>query len=381
METRTFKNSGLQISLLGMGSMRLPLLSDKPKDIDKKAAFEMVDYACQNGVNYFDTAHFYHDGESEKVLGEALFRHPRESFFLATKMPSWAVKVPADAEKIFQLQLKQCRTDYFDFYLCHNLNKKYYPHYEKHQLMDFLTRMKQQGKIRFLGFSFHDDPPFLEKICRDHEWDFAQLQLNYLDWELQDAKTQYEILQKFNLPCIVMEPVRGGALADLSPKANEFFKTAAPDKSVTSWALRYAASLPNVLTVLSGMSNMEQLKDNIATLTNFQPITADQQQVIDRAVAIFKEQRTVPCTACRYCMECPSGVDIPGVLRLSNQYALSKNMWEYFFSYSTLDENTRAHCCTACGVCVCRCPQGINIPEQMAAIAAQTAEISNRFGK
>lgn len=215
MKYRTYQNSDLSISLLGLGCMRLPKIDPNKSDIDEAAAQEMVDYAYEHGINYFDTAHMYHDGASEEFMGRALKKFDRKSYFLATKMPVWMAESKEDIAKIFDLQLKRLQTDYFDFYLVHSLNVGHYQQMKEFGVYEFLKQKKEEGVIRHLGFSFHDKPELLEQICEEYEWDFAQIQLNYLDWEMQNAKRQYEILQAHHLPCIVMEPVRGGTLANL----------------------------------------------------------------------------------------------------------------------------------------------------------------------
>lgn len=375
MLKRNYKDTQLAISVLGLGCMRLPKISADKEDIDYEKAQEMVDYALAHGINYFDTAHMYHDGLSEEFVGKALKKHDRASFFLATKMPVWMAETPADVERIFNLQLEKLQTDYFDFYLVHALNTEIFKKCIDFGVYEFLCKKKAEGVIRHLGFSFHDKPEVLETICNTYEWDFAQIQLNYLDWEMQDAKQQYEILERHGLPCIVMEPVRGGTLASPCEAANELFKTARPDKSIASWAIRYAASLPNVMTVLSGMSNMEQLMDNIDTLTNFEPLTAGEYAVIDKAVEAYRTKDTVPCTGCRYCMDCPFGVDIPKMFKLYNDYAVDKNKDAYEKAYLAAPESERVDSCVACGKCALHCPQSIKIPERLAIIKDTVKEL------
>ena len=376
METRLFKNKE-KISLLGFGTMRLPRISEDKQDIDAKTAQQMTDDAIENGVNYFDTAYPYHNGESETFIGGALEKHDRSSFNLATKMPIWLIRSKNDTEKIFEEQLKKCRVDYFDFYLIHNINEAFFDSIEKYQIYDFLKQKQKEGKIRYLGFSFHDNPGLLEKTVLKYEWDFAQIQLNYLDWELQDAKRQYEILTEKEIPIIVMEPVRGGALATLSENAVEILKAADPAASPASWAIRYAATFPNVLTVLSGMSDMEQLKDNIKTMTDFRPLTDEDKKTIEKAVTAYRESLEIPCTYCRYCMECPSGVHIPKVFAKYNQQRAKgkdADTFYFFMEYSLLGEKRQAHQCTECGVCLSKCPQKIDIPAELKKIAAFAAK-------
>ena len=316
MEMRQYRDTGVEVSLLGMGCMRLPKLDPEKPDIDYVKAQEIIDYAYSHGVNYFDTAYVYHGGQSESFIGQALKKYPRESYFLATKMPIWCVKKQEDVERIFNEQLQKCQVDYFDFYLFHAQDAGNFKKCQEFGVYEFLSRMKAEGKIRRLGFSFHDTPEVLRHICDTYDWDFAQIQLNYLDWEMQDARTQYQILADRGIPVVVMEPVRGGALASPCDAANILFREERPDKSVASWAIRFVASLPGVLTVLSGMSDMEQVRDNVDTMTNFEPLTERDREIIDAALEAYRKKDTVPCTGCRYCMDCPFGVDIPKMFAL-----------------------------------------------------------------
>ncbi len=368
MEMRTYKNTDEKISLLGFGCMRLPLVGDTQK-IDTAMAQEMVDYAIKNGVNYFDTAYVYHEAMSEFFIGEALSKYPRSTFNLATKMPTWLISSEEDVHRIFDEQLKKCRVEYFDYYLIHNLQEESFKNAEKHNIYHLLREKQREGKIRRLGFSFHDRPSLLKEIVNKHEWDFVQIQLNYMDWELQDASRLYEILVEKGIPVIVMEPVRGGALNTLCPESVELLKKAAPDASIASWAIRYAASLHGVLTVLSGMSNLEQVRDNIKTMSDFHPLSQDDYDTINTALAKFRLSGKIPCTACRYCMDCPSGVDIPKVFAIYNRYhhcgTGPDERFLFDFEYQVLGKDKQAENCINCGVCVSNCPQAIDIPQWM----------------
>jgi predicted aldo/keto reductase-like oxidoreductase len=376
METRKYKDSNEFISLLGFGCMRLPLKGNGEGDIDKEKAQEMVDYAISYGINYFDSAYMYHEGKSELFIGEALAKYPRNSFNLATKMPVMFVHSEADVERIFQEQLKRCRVDYFDFYLLHNLSGSHLKMVEDHHIYEQIKEKQRQGKIRHLGFSFHDRPEILAKIIQKYDWDFAQIQLNYMDWELQDAKQQYKLLNDKGIQVVVMEPVRGGALATLSEKSLEIFTEENPHVSPASWALRFAASLPGVMTVLSGMSNITQMEDNIQTIANFQPLSQHEYAVIENALAAYRMSATIPCTACRYCMDCPEGIDIPKVLAVYNNYLIGKsnnrrmNDFVFEMEYELLGADKQAHHCVKCNQCAVQCPQHIDIPQWMETIAA-----------
>ncbi|MFR8002684.1 MAG: aldo/keto reductase [Hydrogeniiclostridium sp.] len=363
-------------SVLGLGMMRLPKAREGSEDIDRAKAQEIVDYAYSHGINYFDTAYRYHAGDSELFVGEALKKYPRESFYLASKMPIWEANTPADVEKIFNDQLKRCQVEYFDFYLCHSQNKENFKKIREFGAYEFLSKMKEEGKIRHLGFSFHDTPDVLKEIVETYSWNFAQIQLNYLDWEMQDAKAQYEILTEHGIPVMVMEPVRGGALASLCEESDRMLKEARPEKSVASWAIRYAASLPNVQVVLSGMSNMEQLQDNISTMTDFEPLSEREREVLEQALDVYRRNHLIPCTGCRYCMDCPFGVDIPGVFKLYNQYKISKYKEGFLRGYRELGKSG-PESCRACGACMRHCPQKIQIPERMKEIAAVARELED----
>lgn len=378
MEMRQYRDTDVKVSLLGMGCMRLPKVDPEKEDIDYEKAQEIIDYAYANGVNYFDTAYGYHGGQSELFVGQALKKYSRESFFLASKMPIWCVKEKGDVERIFNEQLQRCQTDYFDFYLFHSQNAANFQKCQEFGVYEFLSQMKAEGKIRRLGFSFHDTPEVLRHICDTYPWDFAQIQLNYLDWEMQDAKTQYQILNDREIPVIVMEPVRGGALASPCEAADILFREERPDKSVASWAIRFAASLPGVLTVLSGMSNMEQVRDNVDTMTRFEPLTDREREVIDEALEAYRKKDTVPCTGCRYCMDCPFGVDIPKMFSLYNHYVLDRDGEDYLEAYEAQPESERADQCQACGACMEKCPQHIRIPDQMVTIRETVEKISTK---
>lgn len=367
MQKRAFKSH--MISALGMGCMRLPRLTGET--IDRPLAQELIDYAYKNGINYYDTAYCYHDGESESFMGEALSKYDRSTYFLATKMPTWMLKTKEDVARIFDEQLSNLRTDYIDFYLVHNLTVSNWEITKNFDIINFLEQKRKEGKIRYLGFSFHDKPELLQEICDSHPFDFAQLQLNYIDWEMQDAKRQYEILEAHNLPCIVMEPVRGGGLAKLCDESEQIFRELDKNASTASFAMRYAASLNNVLTVLSGMSNLEQLKDNINTMTDFVPLSDKEREAIARASQIHQEKVTLPCTACRYCIDCEAGIDIPSVFAMYNQYKLGTHLVDFLDAI----EKSKIEKCLACNKCSDVCPQKIDIPSRIVDISKLYASL------
>lgn len=366
MEKRVDLKTGNQVSLLGFGCMRFPTKSQNATDIDYEKVSTMVDYALSHGVNYYDTAAPYHGGESERVIGSILSRYPRSSYFLADKMPIWMVNSQTEMETFFAEQLKKCQTEYFDYYLIHNITESKWQKIETLKCFEFLAQKKKEGKIRSLGFSFHDGPAVLKKVATAHPWDFAQIQLNYLDWQLQEAGKQYDILVENHLPVIVMEPLRGGSLVSLCKESIEILQKARPDLSIGSWALRFAASLPEVLTVLSGMTYLEHLDDNIKTMTAFEPLSIDDKETIETALTAYRKAAPVPCTACQYCMPCPVGVDIPKNFGIYNQYLTNGKVAALLLlQYKALSEGARAADCIACGKCRKNCPQHIDIPQLM----------------
>ena len=381
MEKRKFH--GKDISLLGFGLMRLPKVSEKSFDIDYVASSKLIDHAMANGVNYYDTAYTY--GGSEAFAGHALSKYPRDSYCLATKCPPWKLKNADDFERIFAEQLERCQTDYFDFYLVHNLaeelkragkNEEYFDNFVKLGMCEMLRQKKAEGRIRHIGFSFHGTIALLQRLVDYYEWDFAQIQLNYIDWTATDAKTQYEILTRKNIPLIIMEPLRGGMLANLSPESAKILKQENPDASIASWGVRYAASFPNVITILSGMNATEQLADNIATMDNFQPVADCEKELLYQAAAVYSQSGAIPCTGCRYCIPCPVGVDIPRIFSVYNYYRLVNFRIPFDNGYSTLSENEKASACIQCGQCVEKCPQHLTIPEFMQEIDAFANEQS-----
>lgn len=368
MQYRGFRDTGINFSLLGLGCMRFPRKEGELIDYDK--AEKIVDYAYANGINYYDTAYVYNSGDSERVIGKALSKYPRDSFMLASKMPGFKCKCEQDVYDIFNEQLERCGVEYFDFYLCHNINTQSYDNFDNDYMLKALANIKAEGKIRRLGFSSHAAPEMLARFADLQYWDFAQIQLNYLDWTYQDAKRQYEILTERGIPIIVMEPVRGGRLASLGSELDGWFKDFAPDRSVASWAIRWAASHKNVLCVLSGMSDMEQIEDNIATISDFEPITPAEQELLDKATGVFLSKNQVPCTGCRYCIDCPIGIDIPAMMKIYNEYSLSKVFFD-LFGIREHPEGQRPEDCISCRACVQMCPQNIEIPEIMEYLATE----------
>ena len=366
VDRKQFKN--IEISRLGLGNMRLPCKTPIKREsnplIDYNKAQELVDMAYENGVNYFDTAYMYHAGKSEKFIGQALKKYPRESYYLADKLPIWMCKKPDDMQKIFDKQLQRTGIDCFDFYLLHSLDKGNFEKCEKYGAYDFLLEKQKQGLIKNIGFSFHGTIDDLKAIVAAHHWDFAQIQMNYLDWKNQDAKTQYEILTEAGIPVIVMEPVRGGKLADVPKRVEELFKNNAPDKSIASWAIRFCATHDNVLTILSGMNAKEQMLDNLQSLTDFVPMTDVELKICQNAASIINESEIIPCTGCDYCADCPKSVKISTIFDVYNKLKTGEYTADQAKEkYAQIDVNHTQ--CVACGKCKEHCPQSIDIPKML----------------
>lgn len=357
---------GKSISALGFGTMRLPTVDGDNAKIDQAKVNEMFDYAIAHGVNYFDTAWGYHSGMSEISVGEALKRHKRDGFYLATKFPGYDVSNMGKAPEIFARQLEKCQVEYFDFYLVHNVceaNIEYYLD-PKYKTVEYLLEEKKNGRIKHLGFSTHatfeNFKRFLDMYGEVME--FCQIQLNYLDYEFQDAKAKIEYLRELNIPVWVMEPVRGGRLANLSEgELNDLHKIR-DDESAPALAFRFVQSIPEVTVTLSGMSNFEQVKENIETYKEAKPFNADEMQKI---LSLGKKMtECVPCTSCRYCTEyCPQGLDIPKLILLYNEQVFSGGGFIVSMSLGSLHEEKRPSACIGCGACQAVCPQNIRIPE------------------
>ena len=356
------------LSALGMGNMRLPVTDVRNGPIDEAKALEIIDYVYQNGVNYFDTAYMYHGGESERFVGKALSRYPRDSFFLATKMPSGELERGRSPQEIFEEQLQKCQVDYFDFYLLHNLNEGSYAVFTDPDrgVIPYLLEQKKQGRIRHLGLSSHAAPETLKRFLDSYDFpEFVQIQLNYFDWEFQNAKAQYEIIESHGIPVWVMEPCRGGRLASLSPDADRILTDRNPDRSVASWAFRYLLGLGAVGVILSGMTELSQAQDNLKTFTEGAPLSPEESDTLQKALDLFRAQNIIPCTACHYCDGCPMGLDIPELLRLFNRFRLNPGPF-IWMDMERIDPDKRPDACIACGACVHKCPQNIQIPDLMA---------------
>lgn len=357
MEYKTYRN--MSLSRLGYGCMRFPLREGSETTIDEAKAEKLLEDALTSGVNYFDTAFPYHGRTSEEFVGRVLGKHPRDSFHIATKLPLFSIKTLSEAEEMFTHQLETLKTGYFDFYLLHAMNKERFELVKKLGIYDMLIEKKKAGLIRNLGFSFHDTPDVLEAIVEEWDFDFAQLQLNYVDWVLQNAEKQYDIITSRNIPVIVMEPVRGGALANLPPEAEKVLRAVHPDWSNAAWAFRYVANLPNVLVVLSGMGDAVQVEDNIKTFSTLKPLIEEELDAIAKVRNIFLEAKTVKCTACRYCLPCTKGIMIPDLFRIYNSYLFTRDGKALAEEYSK--EAVRGIECIDCRKCMKVCPQQLEI--------------------
>ena len=364
---------------LGFGLMRLPLNDvNDMTDIDMEQFKEMVDIFFERGFTYFDTAYPYHGGKSEVAFREAVAkRYPRDRYTITDKMPCWAVQTEADLERIFNEQLERCGVDYFDYYWLHCINRDFAKTMDRVDGWGFISRKKTEGKIRHIGFSFHDDSKLLEQLLKEHpETEYVQLQINYLDWDSPtiEAKTCYDLCTKYGKPVIVMEPVKGGSLAKVPAEVERMFRDCNPQASPATWAVRYCASLPNVMMVLSGMSDLAQLEDNTSYMQDFQPLSDEEHRYVEKAADIIKASIAIPCTACHYCTDgCPMEICIPEYFAIYNtlhQFGRKEQWLNTSTYYGVLGQtHGKASDCIECGQCEEHCPQHIEIMEQLKEVA------------
>lgn len=374
-ETMIYRNfQEIKLSGLGMGAMRLPVIDGDDSRIDETKTQAMVDYAMEQGVNYYDTAWGYHDGHSETVMGKALSRYPRESYYLATKFPGYDLSNMDKVEEIFEKQLEKCGVEYFDFYLFHNVCEMNIDAYldEKYGIYEYLMKQKAAGRIRHLGFSAHGNldvmKRFLDAYGKDME--FCQIQLNFLDWTFQGAKEKVEILKEWNIPVWVMEPLRGGKLARLAADDEKALKALRPEENIPAWAFRFLQSVPGVTMVLSGMSNLQQMQDNIHTFAEDKPLTEKEMDTLLQIADGMVKKIVLPCTACHYCTShCPQGLPIPELLALYNEHCFTEGGFIAPMALSAYPQEKLPSACIGCRSCEAVCPQQIKISEAMADFA------------
>ncbi len=360
---------GEEIKKLGFGLMRLPMVDG---EVDIEQTKQMVDLFLSKGFTYFDTAYGYLEGKSEKAIKTALVdRYPRQSFQLATKLPAWAgAKTAEEARAMLATSLERTGAGYFDFYLLHNLGDNRTEAFDRFGIWDFLAEQKEKGVIKHLGFSFHDKADVLDDLLTKHpNMEFVQLQINYADWESSSIQSRacYEVARKHGKPVIIMEPVKGGSLASLPESVSEIFKKANPAASLPSWAIRYAASLDGLITVLSGMSTLSQMEDNLQVMENFKPLDASERAVVEQVQKALDSLPQVPCTACAYCVKgCPMGINIPGIFKAENNQLVYGNRVGALGNYKFATRSGgKASDCIACGQCEAACPQHIGIIEEL----------------
>lgn len=376
MVTKKFQD--LTLSALGMGTMRLPVLDGDDTKVDEEKTAEMVAYAMEHGINYYDTAWGYHGGNSELVMGKVLSKYPRDSFYLATKFPGYDLSNMDKVEEIFEKQLEKCQVEYFDFYLFHNVCEINIDAYldKKYGIYEYLLKQKENGRIRHLGFSAHGSYEVMERFLKAYgeRMEFCQIQLNYIDWSFQDAKAKVELLNKYNIPVWVMEPLRGGKLAKLPEDAQRKLKEIRPDEGIPAWAFRFLQSIPSVTMILSGMSNFEQTKDNINTFETDKPLSDEEMKAL-LEVADGMLHGSLPCTACHYCTShCPKGLDIPALLELYNEHNFTGGGFLAPMAVMAMPEEKRPSACVGCRSCEAVCPQQIKISEAMSDFAGKLAE-------
>ncbi|AEE95664.1 aldo/keto reductase [Mahella australiensis] len=359
-------------SALGFGCMRLPIIGDDHNRIDEPQAIEMIRYAINNGVNYVDTAYGYHGGNSEVVVGKALKDGYRDKVMLATKLPTWLVNTYEDMDRLLNEQLTRLDTDHIDFYLLHSLSQDHWKQITKVDVFGWLDKVHAEGKIRYMGFSFHDNYDLFEEIINAYDhWTFCQIQYNYMDEDFQAGKKGLQYAASKGLGVVVMEPLRGGRLVNnLPPQIIDILNSAPTKRSLADWALQWVWNQPEVSIVLSGMSNMEQVKQNIesANRSGVNTLTQEELDILTKAKETYRKLSPIPCTGCYYCMPCPSGVNIPGNFELYNNAHIYNDFERFQKAYMHMNEADRASACEACGTCEGVCPQGIEITDRMAEV-------------
>ncbi len=364
----------LQLSAVGMGAMRLPVIGGDDAKIDQLAVDRMVDVAMERGINYYDTAWGYHSGSSEIAIGRSLGRYPRERWHLATKFPGYDLSNMNQVKTIFERQLEKCGVDYFDFYLFHNVCEMNIEAYldPKYGIFDYLTEQKRSGRIRHLGFSAHGSREVIERFLEAYGkgMEFCQLQMNYLDWSFQDVKNKAALLAEYQIPIWVMEPLRGGKLASLAEEDAAKLKALRPDETIPAWAFRFLQSIPGVTVTLSGMSNMQQLEENLSTFEAEHPLNQQEMETLLGIADSMVQKTSVPCTACRYCTShCPQSLDIPMLLELYNEHCFTGGGFIAPMALMAVPEEKHPAACIGCRSCEAVCPQQIRISEALADFA------------
>ncbi len=374
MEYRSMDKLGVKPSMLGFGCMRFPQKEDG--SIDEVESEKMLDKAIEAGVTYIDTAYPYHNGESEPFVGRVLKKYKRDSFYLATKLPIWKVEIIEDVKATFEEQLNRLQVDYVDFYLLHALSKERWEKILKLGVLDFCKEMKEQGKLKYIGFSFHDSYEVFEEILTSWDWDFCQIQYNYMDTEHQAGDRGYALAEKLGVPMVIMEPIKGGSLAVLPEDIAAMYKEADQEASISSWALRWVGTHSNVKVILSGMSTYSQVLDNLKTFETFKPLNQEEQALVKKVAATIRSRVKNGCTGCRYCMPCPFGIDIPKNFAIWNQEAMYGNPAAAKRKYEReLAESARADQCRKCGACAKECPQAISIREDLVRVKEDFAKM------
>ena len=366
----------MKLSGLGMGAMRLPVIDGDDSRIDETKTQAMVDYAMEQGVNYYDTAWGYHDGHSETVMGKALSRYPRESYFLATKFPGYDLSNMGRVDEIFEKQLEKCGVEYFDFYLFHNVCEMNIDAYldPKYGILDYLLEQKKNGRIKHLGFSCHGAMPVLKRFLEAYgpHMEFCQLQLNYVDWQFQEGKEKVELLGQYHIPVWVMEPLRGGRLARLTPQDAAPLKELRPEEGVPAWAFRFLQTIPGVVVVLSGMSDLAQTRDNLATFATEAPLSDREWETVLEVGRRMTAPEALACTGCHYCVShCPQGLDIPHLLALYNEHRFTGGGFIAPMALSALPKEKQPSACVGCHSCEAVCPQQLKIAQAMADFSAK----------
>ena len=369
MELRHLNKLNIDTSLLGFGCMRFPITEQGT--IDREEASRMLEFAREQGVNYFDTAYVYHNGESEKFLGNFLQRWDRDSYYLATKLPMWCFKDRKGAEEIFEEQCKRLKTDRIDFYLLHAMDNERYEKALNLGLFEMCERLKQEGRIKYFGFSFHDEYDVFEKMIKNHKWDFCQIQYNYMDRKHQAGEKGYNLATSYGIPVIIMEPIRGGGLANLPEEFMEPLRSFRPKAQPAAWALNWVATHPNVKVVLSGMSTMEQVKQNIDNFSPFIALNNEEKNAIDEVAQKLKARRNNICTGCSYCIPCPVGVNIPENFTIWNNFGIYQMKQQAKNQWGNLDDKEKAKNCIGCAKCEQVCPQQIKIRRDLSVLQKQ----------